>query len=170
MQTTTNPMLTYSELRFVIENDPMQFAPVAASVIEALARQGFDDSQLVHAVGLVLEEGLMNAAMHGNLEVDPKMREVGVAVWLEAAQQKRYEPPYRDRRIRLTVRITNDDLFIEVADDGQGFDATSVPSLVAPSIDPTGVSGRGLLLIRQYVDELSFNASGSTIRLRKRLR
>ena len=63
-----------------------------------------------------------------------------------------------DRRVRLIVR-----------DEGPGFDVSSLPD----PTDPANLgksSGRGLLLIRTFMDDVRFNAAGNEITLSKRRR
>jgi len=72
------------------------------------------------------------------------------------------------------IRISADSgwLTVEVTDEGPGFDPASVPDPLAPEnlLKPTG---RGLLLMRNFMDEVSFDfpeAAGTVVRMRKRIR
>jgi anti-sigma regulatory factor (Ser/Thr protein kinase) len=54
-----------------------------------------------------------------------------------------------------------------IADEGPGFDVTAVPDPTDPEnlLKP---SGRGLLLIRSFMDEVYHNARGNSITMVKR--
>jgi serine/threonine-protein kinase RsbW len=72
------------------------------------------------------------------------------------------------RSVEVTVACDEQPgVLITVSDPGPGFDPDTVPS-------PTGApfvlrhSGRGLYLIRQLMDEVSFVRNGAEIRMRKR--
>jgi anti-sigma regulatory factor (Ser/Thr protein kinase) len=75
--------------------------------------------------------------------------------------------PYRGRKIRVGVRISRLEAEFVISDDGPGFE-------VAKVADPTSVdnlervSGRGIHLVRAFMDEVTFNAKGNEVRLVKR--
>ena len=55
-----------------------------------------------------------------------------------------------------------------IADEGPGFDATTLPDPMAPE-NLLNVSGRGVMLIRTFMDEVTFNAKGNQMTMIKRL-
>jgi anti-sigma regulatory factor (Ser/Thr protein kinase) len=54
-----------------------------------------------------------------------------------------------------------------VRDEGRGFDPATLPDPLDPAQLET-TTGRGLLLIRTFMDEVSFNATGNEITIVKR--
>jgi anti-sigma regulatory factor (Ser/Thr protein kinase) len=54
-----------------------------------------------------------------------------------------------------------------ISDDGSGFDTSSVPDPTDPGnlIKP---SGRGLMLMRTFMDEVHFNETGNQVTMLKR--
>lgn len=56
-----------------------------------------------------------------------------------------------------------------IRDEGPGFDSTSLPDPTDP-VNLEKVSGRGLLLIRTFMDEVRHNPKGNEIVLVKRRR
>ena len=81
--------------------------------------------------------------------------------------ERRSQPPYRDRRVYLTVKESREETVYVVRDEGPGFD----PKM---KIDPTSTQnlesprGRGLLLIRTFMDEVTFNEKSNQITMVKR--
>ena len=67
----------------------------------------------------------------------------------------------------MTFSADHDQCVVAVEDEGQGFDPSAVP-------DPTADEnlelphGRGLVLMRAYMDEVSFNAKGNRVTMRKK--
>jgi len=53
-----------------------------------------------------------------------------------------------------------------VSDDGSGFD-TTIANRHVDAEDLSRIGGRGLLLIRTFMDEVGFNSSGSQISMIK---
>ena len=96
-------------------------------------------------IEIAVLEALANAVIHGNGE-NP------------------------EKKVHLTCRCFMDgEVSIMVRDEGEGFDSQSVP-------DPTGpqglllTHGRGLHLMRTLMDEVSFEANGTVVRMRKRMK
>lgn len=58
---------------------------------------------------------------------------------------------------------------VTVEDEGPGFDPTKLPDPTDPA-NLDRVSGRGLLLIQTFMDEVKFNDRGNRISLYKILR
>ena len=67
---------------------------------------------------------------------------------------------------RVTERLTTDIAQYHVLDQGKGFDVTSVPDPLHPDA-LLKVSGRGLLLVRTFMDGVSFNQAGNEIIMTK---
>jgi serine/threonine-protein kinase RsbW len=98
-----------------------------AEVSRIAAEGGFAEEE-VFQIGMAVREGMVNAVVHGN----------------------RYS---EKKKVRLTVISEPARFVIRIEDEGEGFDLQSIP-------DPTAEenllrqSGRGLLLIRSFVDEV----------------
>lgn len=91
------------------------------------------------AIRLCLEEGIVNAFRHGN----------------------RSEP---GKVVKFVCRIDHESAEFTIQDEGYGFDPEGVP-------DPTAEenleipSGRGLMLMRAYMSEVSHVPPGNTLRM-----
>ena len=107
-------------------------------IAEALHKRDYP-REGVFAVRLAVEEALVNAYRHGNQRDASKI-------------------------VTFICRIDSDSASFEVGDEGPGFDITSVP-------DPTDEanlevpSGRGLLLMREYMSLLEFIEPGNRLRM-----
>jgi len=105
---------------------------------------GFDADEALN-VGLAVREAVINAIVHGN-QHDPELN------------------------VDVTLTSGKDSLVASVRDYGSGFDPQETP-------DPTSnnnllkTSGRGLLLIRAFVDEVAFSrkSEGMEITMTKRV-
>ena len=122
-------MSAATTMRMVFGSD-VRLVDVAHAAAETLAGiAGFGEDEALN-VGIAVREAVINAIAHGN-RMDPKLK---VDLVLKA----------RARSIEARVR-----------DQGRGFDPGTTP-------DPTAgdnvmrSSGRGLLLIRAFVDRVSF--------------
>jgi hypothetical protein len=55
-----------------------------------------------------LEEALVNAYYHGNLEVSSELREQSHDEYYSLARQRVTEDPYRERKIHINAGVTRD--------------------------------------------------------------
>lgn len=107
-------------------------------ILVAVAPAGLDGDRLTD-LAVALAEALSNAAVHGH-RLDPH-RTVGVA-----------------------VSVSPGCVVVEVSDSGHGFDSLGVSDPLAPERQ-LATGGRGIFLMRQLVDEVSYNAAGNSVRL-----
>jgi CheY-like chemotaxis protein len=161
--------LSQADLSFVLDNDPELVSPLIGHLEPHLARlQPCDRTELVR-VGIALHEALLNAIQHGNLEVSSELRQQDERVFRDLCNQRRAQAPYRDRHVHVCARLGRDEAVFVVTDEGPGFNPSNLPD----PTDPTNlerVGGRGLMLIRTFMDHVEHNASGNRITLVKRPR
>ncbi|MHC4731929.1 MAG: ATP-binding protein, partial [Planctomycetota bacterium] len=74
---------------------------------------------------------------------------------------------YCDRRVHITAKVTADEAVYVVRDDGNGFDPSTLPDPLDPA-NLEKASGRGLLLVRTFMDEVQHSERGNEVRMVKR--
>jgi hypothetical protein len=158
--------LVKAESHFLLENDPALVTPLVGYLQEQLSRFKLVDPNVHMRMGIALEECLLNGIYHGNLEVSSELRQGGDEMYQQLARDRAKVPPYRDRRLRVHARLSCTQAVYVIADEGTGFDPARLPD----PTDPANLgqsSGRGLLLIRTFMDEVCFNEKGNEITLIK---
>jgi len=159
--------LTERESKFTLTNDPALVPQFIAMLQEDLDAVGLFDATARIRVGVALEEAVLNALYHGNLECSSDLRQQDDSAYHDLAQRRRREEPYASRRLFVEAKVCSDSASYVIRDEGPGFD----PSLLPDPTDPSNLgkaSGRGLLLIRTFMDEVSYNSTGNEIRMKKR--
>jgi CheY-like chemotaxis protein len=165
----TRTLLDHSEASFILGYE-IDGPSALISHLEGNLRQiNFCDDTELFQIGTALAEAISNAVDHGNLELDSKLREDGVGVYSTLRVERSAEAPYRDRRVRITERLAPDVVQYRVLDEGKGFDAALVPDPLKPDC-LLKVSGRGLLLVRTFMDDVTFNDAGNEITMTRRRR
>ncbi|MCA1796197.1 MAG: ATP-binding protein [Desulfuromonadaceae bacterium] len=111
------------------------------------ALQKFNDSdpeELAYHINLVLTEAMANAIKHANKN-DP------------------------NKDVHISINLTDDQLWIRVYDQGQGFDISSA-DMQTP--DPELDHGRGVFLIRSLMDSVKYRRckKGNVLEMYKSLR
>ncbi|MGH9856761.1 MAG: ATP-binding protein [Acidobacteriota bacterium] len=99
------------------------------------------DGSFQLAVRMGLEEALANAVKHGNQRDSSK-------------------------KVRVHAIVTPDLVQLEIEDEGIGFDPNSVPDPTLPE-NLEKPSGRGIWLMRHYMDHVQFNNLGNKVELSK---
>jgi CheY-like chemotaxis protein len=160
--------LDQTEFRFVLANDTARIGPIIAHVQDQMVQMKVIDKSGMIRVGTALHEVLINAIEHGNLVMDSELRENGDrSAYRELLEQRRRQHPYRDRRVRFHARFSRAEAVCIVADEGPGFDPARLPDPTDPAnLERSG--GRGLFLVRTFMDEVRFNAVGNEITVIKR--
>jgi serine/threonine-protein kinase RsbW len=114
-------------------------------VIQEAGKVGFDDDEQSQ-IGMAARECAVNAVVHGN----------------------RYNA---NKRVHLEIERSSKTLTIIIGDEGDGFALTDLPDPLAPE-NLLKQSGRGLLLIRAFMDEFDLHprpAGGTEVKLVKHL-
>jgi CheY-like chemotaxis protein/anti-sigma regulatory factor (Ser/Thr protein kinase) len=159
--------LTQTESSFILDNNRTVIPALVRHVQEYVTRMQLCDQTETIRVGVALEEALLNAILHGNLEASSELRQENEAHYYRLAEERMRQAPYRDRKVLFNFRMTRSEAVISVQDGGPGFDQ----SRLSDPTDPENlgrVGGRGLLLIRTFMDEVSFNELGNRITMIKR--
>ena len=153
-------------MTFSIENDVTLITPLITHLQEHIERtQHFDASDLIR-VGIALQEALANAIYHGNLEVSSDLRQEDESIFYLLAKQRRDEAQYCHRRVYFTADISPQGLEFTVRDQGPGFNVRKVLDPDQP-MDLERIGGRGLTLIRSFMDVVYHNSCGNEIRMIK---
>jgi serine/threonine-protein kinase RsbW len=123
-----------------IPSDPAEARRVQEEVERQLKLHHFSDHD-IFGIRLALEEALINAIKHGN-QMD------------------------RSKLVRIAYHVFPERFEIHITDEGAGFDPCEVP-------DPTAVEnlerpcGRGLMLMRHYMSEITFTQRGNCVSMSK---
>lgn len=108
---------------------------------ELHARTQFSETD-IFAIRLALEEALVNAIKHGN-QMD------------------------RTKKVHVAYNVDADRFDVKIVDEGPGFDPEDVPD----PTDPENLErpcGRGLLLMRHYMNHIEYLRPGNIVVMSKR--
>lgn len=155
---------------FCIPSDLHYTLGVIDRVTQSMERLAvFEDAELKN-IRLALDEALVNAIVHGNLEVTSKEKGntlTELVAYDDLVQARSTEEPYCKRCVRITSDISGEGVQFVVEDEGAGFDTRSLPRDFA-DVDNLTSHGRGLLLIKTFMDRIYFNEKGNCITMIKR--
>jgi len=160
----TNVLPAPKQIAFVLENE----ASLIGATIEHLQENlpSWSDRDRLQ-IGMAMDEALINAMHHGNLEVDSQLRESeNESQYYDLIRSRKNEPPFCHRRVRVEAEFSEQHICVQISDDGAGFDPERIPD---PTSDENihNVSGRGLFLIRSFMDQVAHNLTGNQITMTK---
>lgn len=151
---------------FVLPNDPDVLRSLVNHLQEMLRCLPLADETERLRVGVALEEALLNAYYHGNLEIGATIGSGSRQACERLASTRLAEAPYRDRRIRVSAKVSRNEAVFVIADEGPGFDRSR---LVSDCFTDTALeAGRGLALMQSIMDEVVYNQAGNEVTLIKR--
>jgi CheY-like chemotaxis protein len=150
---------TKTEFQFDLDNDGELIEPLVDLVQQVVASMGLFDSGSRVRLGVALEHALVNAMFRGNLEI---LRNSANIMDRHLIEERSQLAPYRDRRVYVNALITRDLAQFVIRDEGPGFDRSLIPDAGNPDSFRDGV-GRGLVLIKTFIDEVIFNDVGNQI-------
>jgi serine/threonine-protein kinase RsbW len=125
----------------VIATDIAEAERVQQVILDELQNTPFSERE-IFAIKLALEEALVNAMKHGN-QFDPA------------------------KKVRIAYHFHEDTFYVRICDEGQGFNPEDVPD---PTMDENleRPCGRGLLLMRHYMNEVEYVNGGTVVVMCKR--
>jgi serine/threonine-protein kinase RsbW len=124
----------------VIQSDLGEARRIQDEIEDALQAARYGDRD-IFSIKLALEEALVNAIKHGN-QMDP------------------------DKRVHVAYAVTPERFDIRITDEGPGFNPEDVPDPTLPE-NLERCCGRGLLLIRKFMTEVSYHGCGNVVTMSK---
>ena len=154
------------EYHLSLNNDRVLMSATARFLRQAVQSAGVVSDAELPRVGIAMEEALLNACLHGNLELDSSLREGDGNEFDRLARERSAAAPWMDRRVTVTAAISPCQLRVEISDEGQGFNPEALPDPTAPEnlLKP---HGRGVMMMKLFLDAVSWNEQGNTVTLIK---
>lgn len=117
-------------------------------------------------VGIALEEAMLNSLYHGNLEVSSELRDADHSSYERTARERATLEPYCTRKLHVRIYLLATEARFEIRDEGPGFKPGQLPDPTDPEYLERP-SGRGVLLMRSFMDEVTFNDTGNAVTMTK---
>lgn len=110
---------------------------------------------------VALHEALSNALIHGNLELSSELKERDDASFAEALAQRAADPALAERVVDILVDYDGERCRWIVTDQGPGFNVENVLASI-DQYQPQDLlhNGRGILMMRSFMDEVRYEAGG----------
>lgn len=146
--------------------------PVVLALKDRARQAGIDDEARLCRLTIALSEAITNAIVHGNYGLDSNQKTDAIDnPFAEAVEKRKTDPAFLAKLVQVRMSQESDQLIWHIEDQGQGFNFESLLRALDES-DHSGLqeedsklSGRGVAIIRAFVDEVSWEKDGRCIRL-----
>ena len=152
--------------KYILENKLEDITPLIEEIcLEVKKYIGNNELDLFASA---LYEVIMNAIEHGNLNVlyETKKEWLKKNIYNKKLKELLKTDKAKNTHVEIVLKIEDDNININVKDQGLGFK----PKQEAKKINNDGFareSGRGMMMIKSYFDEVKFNKKGNSITLIK---
>ena len=110
---------------------------------------------------VALQEALVNSVVHGNLELSSELKERGDSSFAKALAERAADPRLAQRNVDIVVDYDGQRCRWLITDEGKGFDVEEVlRRLESDDSELLLASGRGILLMRSFLDEVKYEEAG----------
>lgn len=156
-----------SEHRLIVDSDPAHVPGVISWLMKTTASM-LSEIQRLHLRG-ALQELLINAVEHGNLEIPYKEKEQALAKsgYEALLAQRLGQPRLKNRQVAIHVFYAKEakSLLYRIADEGAGFQWRDVLDAPQETYSIDAKSGRGIFLARTLFPGLTYNDRGNEVTL-----
>ena len=160
--------LRRSDTTFRLRNDVNMIAPLVNHLHRTIRAIGVCDHTCGIRVSVALEEAINNSMFHGNLEITSAERTGDREAYRVLLADRLRTSPYCERTVDVQAKVTPEEAVFIIRDQGPGFDPHNLPDPTDPE-NLEKASGRGLLLMRTFMDSVDFNRAGNEVTMVKRL-
>ena len=133
-------MVPPDQFEVIIPSDFESGQKVVERIVDSVSRAGIEGRDLF-GIRLSVDEAVTNAIKHGNKQSP-------------------------DKSVRVAFLLNEQIVRIEIEDQGGGFAPDDVPDPTAPE-NLERASGRGLMLMRQFMTRIAYNPKGNVVILEK---
>ncbi|MCE9524449.1 MAG: ATP-binding protein, partial [Planctomycetales bacterium] len=156
------------EFDFELDNDPNLVDALVDLIQQMATGMGLTDATGCFRLGAAVKEAVQNAVFRGNLELSyAQAMDVRGELSPELTQlvlERGVQSPYCDRRVLVQVRMNRQEARFVIRDSGNGFPGAKQAHAPTPGTLETP-GGRGLVLMRAFMDQVIFNDKGNEVTL-----
>ena len=159
-------MISSDQCRFTIPSRPEWIEPTVEYLKQRAILCGGCHESRANRLTIALHEALTNSIIHGNLEVSSELKERGDDSFARMVSERIADSKYCDRVVTVVMSYDGERSRWSITDEGPGFDPEALPDPTDPA-NLEKPSGRGVLLMRTFMDGVDFNKNGNEVKLTK---
>ncbi|HNZ26714.1 MAG TPA: ATP-binding protein [Spirochaetota bacterium] len=152
---------------YVIPNSLKYMKPISEHLTRDLVQVGIVDKNFLFNVKFGIQEMIINAIEHGNLEITYEQKSEMLRNGLDLNEIiKKYSalPKFKNRKVYIKYLLTKKRALYIIKDQGNGFNWRETPDC-SKSENHLLEHGRGIMMTKNYFDEVRYNDKGNEVTL-----
>ena len=155
----------YEKKIYVIPNSIKFIKPISEHLTRDLANVGIVNSDYLINVKFGIQEMIINAIEHGNLEISYEQKSEMLTNGIDLNEIiKKYSKNerYKNRKVIIKYILTKNSVKYVIKDQGNGFNWRKIPDC---SNDENYLleHGRGIMMTKNYFDKFYYNEKGNEV-------
>lgn len=149
---------------YKIPNSLKYISPISEQLTRNLGEIGLVDKDYISNIKFGIQEMLINAIEHGNLEIsyEKKTRFLKKGIDINKIIRKyALKKEFIKRKVTIKYYLTKDKVIYIIKDEGNGFDWRQIPDVI--NSNSLLEHGRGIIMTKNYFDEFYYNEKGNQV-------
>ncbi len=157
-------MVMVERVALRIPSRPEWVTPTVDYLKQRAIQSGVCSEHRAGKLMLALHEALTNSIIHGNLELSSDLKESDDHTFADALAHRCADPNYASRSVIIEIDLDCDRCRWILTDQGKGFNIHKYQGLEdSPDPEVWLSSGRGIMLMRSFVDEVTYELGGRRV-------
>ena len=155
--------------KYILKNSIGEVAGLIKDICAEIT--GYIDEANVNLFAAALYEVAINAIEHGNLGItyETKKEWIEKNIYHEKLSELLKTEIAKNTFVEISLEIENDCITLVVKDEGDGFKPQKAIEKIKKE-DFMRNSGRGMMMMKSYFDEIKYNETGNSITLLKKIK
>jgi DNA-binding response OmpR family regulator len=156
-----------TETRFTLDHNNLTLLPILAQHLSWTCEEfEIGRGAIRRQVAVALEKAMFNAIVFGNLQLPLSLPDWDDDAFFAMVRDRQRRSPYRERKLRVSASFAPHDARFSIRHEGPALEAVDLSDAPAGGLETPYV--RGLLLIRTFMDQVTFYERANTLHLLKR--
>jgi len=158
------------EQKYEIENYLIKAEEITQRITRNLKK--YMQKHEIRMIQIALREVIINAIEHGNLNIsfDEKTSAISAGQYFSLIRERQNLPENRGKKVLIEFSISSKSISYSITDEGDGFQYAEIMGSVISQVNSESIPhGRGLQMVKEIFDEISFNRKGNSVTLIKHI-
>lgn len=168
MNWEVSSFLKYQKRVYKIPNSLKYLTQITEQLTRDLGVIGIYDKESILNVRFGIQEMIINAIEHGNLQINfeekSKILRNGLNI-NEIIEKRAKLLENSSKKVKITFILTQQKVTYIIKDQGSGFDIKKIMIEIEHNLNTYTEHGRGIFLTKKYFDEFYYNKEGNEVTL-----
>ncbi|HOJ64566.1 MAG TPA: ATP-binding protein [Spirochaetota bacterium] len=157
--------LTLEKKIYRLPNSLKYVGPISEQLTRNLVEIGIVDKDYIYNIKFGIQEMLINAIEHGNLEITYEQKSELLKQGFDInkiIEKYALKEEFKKRKVIIKYYLTKNKVIYVIKDQGKGFDWRKIPNCI-DGANSLLEHGRGIIMTKNYFDEFYYNEKGNQV-------